>query len=65
MGVVTRLHRFADLLANSVSGTALESAGFPTPAANSSGHWFETDQGQRTWTNDQRTVVWRTAAEPE
>jgi hypothetical protein len=21
--------------------------------------------GQRTWTNDQRTVVWRTAAEPE
>jgi hypothetical protein len=42
--VVTRLHRFADLLANSVSGTALESAGFPTAAVNSGGHWFEVDQ---------------------
>ena len=45
--MITRLHRFADLLANSVSSTALESGGFPTPAVNSGGRWFETDPDPR------------------
>jgi hypothetical protein len=55
-GVVTRLHRLRRSPGQFSQRHALGSAGFPTPAVNSGGHWFETDQGQRTWTNDQRTV---------